>query len=71
MNFGENHKMKINQTPTAQLLETKNRLLKSWPTEYTIGEDGKKAVKTPGKGAEDASRHFTHICEEIARRGQL
>ena len=63
--------MKINQTPTAQLLETKNRLLKSWPTEYTIGDDQKKVVKTPGKGPEDASRYFRHVCEEIERRGQL
>jgi len=63
--------MKINQMPTPQLLETKNRLLKSWPTEYTIGEDGKKALKTPGKGSEDASRYFGHLCEEIARRGAL
>jgi len=63
--------MKINQIPTPQLLETKNRLLKSWETEYKIGEDGKKTVKTPGKGSEDASRYFTHICEEIGRRGQI
>ena len=63
--------MKINQTPTPQLLETKNRLLKSWETEYTTGEDGKKAVKTPGKGPEDASRYFAHVCEELSRRGQL
>ncbi len=67
--------MKINQTPTAQLLETKNRLLKSWPTEYTVekDEDGKakKTLKSPGKGSEDSSRYFAHVCEEIARRGQL
>ena len=63
--------MKINQTPLSQLLETKNRLLKSWPTEYTVEEGDKKTLKTPGKGSEDASRYFRHVCEEIERRGQL
>ena len=67
--------MKINQAPTAQLVETKNRLLKSWPTEYNIEktEDGntKKTLKSPGKGPEDSSRYFAHVCEELARRGQL
>lgn len=63
--------MKINQTPSPALIEKRNSLLKRWATEYTISDEGKKAVKTPGKGDESASRYFTHITEELARRGQL
>ena len=63
--------MKINQTPTPQLVAKRNSLLKQWATEYAINDEGKKAVKTPGKGDESASRYFAHISEELARRGHL
>ena len=63
--------MKINQTPTPALLEKKKVLLKRWATEYSINDEGKKAVKTPGKGDESASRYFTHLTQELERRGHL
>lgn len=63
--------MKINQTPTDQLVAKRNSLLKQWATEYHINDEGKKAVKTPGKGDESPSRYFAHLTEELTRRGQL
>lgn len=62
--------MKINRTPSPALIEKRNSLLKRWETEYTV-EDGKKTVKTLGKGDESPSRYFTHITQELERRGQL
>lgn len=63
--------MKINQTPTDQLVAKRNSLLKQWATEYALNDEGKKTLKTPGKGDESASRYFTHLTEELARRGYL
>ena len=62
--------MKINQTPTPELVTKRNSLLKSWETEYIV-EDGKKTLKTPGKGDESPSLYFTHITQELERRGAL
>jgi hypothetical protein len=63
--------MKINQIPTLELVTKRNSLLKTWVTEYTITDEKKKVVKTPGKGDESPSLYFRHVSEELARRGQL
>lgn len=60
--------MKINKTSTAKLFTIRESLIKCWPTVYSI-ENEKKVVEKPGKGNEYSARYFTHILEELARRG--
>ncbi|NDC83750.1 hypothetical protein EB093_08860 [bacterium] len=59
--------MKINKTPTPELIAKRDSLLRSWATTYKI-ENDKKTVKDPGKGDESASLHYRHISEELCRR---